>query len=104
MPVTCRALELLAFDGDRPASALTCSAGFYVRSLAHDLGRALGTGACLEALQRTRSGEFGLEEAMPLELSWTVDCRPRAREGSSDAPLELLIPMDELLPGFPPSP
>ena len=42
------------------------TAGFYVRSLAYDLGEALGCGAHLSALRRTRSGEFGLEPAVPL--------------------------------------
>jgi tRNA pseudouridine55 synthase len=46
---------------------VTCSAGFYVRSLAHDLGVRLGTAACLAALRRTRSGEFLLTEAIDLD-------------------------------------
>jgi tRNA pseudouridine55 synthase len=46
---------------------LTCSAGFYVRSFAHALGELTGAGACLEALQRTRSGEFGLDRALGLD-------------------------------------
>ena len=48
--------------------SITCSAGFYVRSFAHELGRMLGCGACLEALRRTRSGEFTLAAAAPFEL------------------------------------
>ena len=56
--------ELVAFTGTHATVALTCSAGFYVRSFAHALGRLVGTGACLEALQRTRSGEFGIDEAV----------------------------------------
>jgi tRNA pseudouridine55 synthase len=46
---------------------VTCSAGTYVRTLAADLGTALGGGAHLRALRRTRSGAFGLDEAVPLE-------------------------------------
>ena len=42
------------------------TAGFYVRSLAHDIGAALACGAVLTALRRTRSGEFGLDGAVPL--------------------------------------
>lgn len=45
---------------------LRCSAGYYVRSLVHDLGEALGCGACLEALRRTASGGFALEDAAGL--------------------------------------
>ncbi len=40
--------------------ALSCSAGFYVRAFAHELGELVGTGACLESLRRTRSGPFDL--------------------------------------------
>ena len=68
-------IELLAFAGDPSSSlgasrcriALTCSAGFYVRSLVRDLGERLGTGATLEALRRTRSGDFTLDEAVDLD-------------------------------------
>jgi len=44
-----------------------CSAGTYVRSLVHDLGRKLGCGAHLTALRRTRSGDFGIENAVHLD-------------------------------------
>lgn len=43
------------------------SKGTYIRSLAHDLGQALGVGAFLSGLTRTRIGEFSLEEAVTLE-------------------------------------
>jgi tRNA pseudouridine55 synthase len=46
---------------------VVCSAGTYVRTLAADLGTALGGGAHLRNLRRTRSGTFGLDEAVPLE-------------------------------------
>jgi tRNA pseudouridine55 synthase len=46
--------------------AVDCSAGTYVRSLAADLGTALGGGAHLRALRRTRSGSFSVDEAVPL--------------------------------------
>ncbi len=41
-----------------------CSKGFYVRSLAHDIGEALGCGGHLSALRRTKSGEFSVEGAL----------------------------------------
>jgi tRNA pseudouridine55 synthase len=44
-----------------------CSAGTYVRSLAADIGAALGGGAHLRNLRRTRSGSFGIGETVPLE-------------------------------------
>ena len=46
---------------------IDCSSGTYVRSLAADLGRALGGGAHLRALRRTRVGRFSIEEASPLD-------------------------------------
>ena len=64
--VNVRDIALLDFDTDTAQLSMTVSAGFYVRSLAHDLGEALGCGAVLTALRRTRSGEFGLESAVPL--------------------------------------
>ena len=47
--------------------SVTCSSGTYVRSLAADLGAALGGGAHLRHLRRTAVGPFGVEEAVPLE-------------------------------------
>jgi tRNA pseudouridine55 synthase len=83
-----------AFEGESATISLTCSAGFYVRAFAHSLGEILGTGACLAALRRTRSGEFGLEGAVSLdELS-----RDDSRE---DQLASWLIPMEQLLPGLP---
>ncbi|MBI3046929.1 MAG: tRNA pseudouridine(55) synthase TruB [Acidobacteria bacterium] len=66
-PVRVERAELVAFEGAQARVALTCSAGFYVRAFAHALGELLGTGACLEALRRTRAGEFTLEAAVRLE-------------------------------------
>jgi tRNA pseudouridine55 synthase len=64
--VTVQRLEVLSFDGETARLEMQVSAGFYVRSLVHDLGEALGCGGVLTALRRTRSGEFGLERAIPL--------------------------------------
>ena len=53
------------------------SAGFYVRSLAHDIGQVLGCGAHLEALRRTRAGRFRIEDAATLDaLEAGRDRRP----------------------------
>ena len=67
VPVTCHELTLTSFDGERAGLSMVVSAGFYVRSLAHDLGRVLGTGAVLESLRRTASGHFTLDAAVPFE-------------------------------------
>jgi tRNA pseudouridine55 synthase len=82
--------DLLTFSGGRARVVLTCSAGFYVRSFAHMLGELTGTGACLEALRRTRSGQFCLDKALPIaELS------EPSRVASA------LIPMSALLHDLP---
>ncbi|MBC7222703.1 MAG: tRNA pseudouridine(55) synthase TruB [Anaerolineae bacterium] len=60
-------LELVAWQPPRLTLEVTCSAGTYIRSLAHDLGQALGCGAHLAELVRLRTGRFRLEDAVPLE-------------------------------------
>ena len=65
-PVTIHELTLLEFlpqPQPRVHLRIVCSAGTYVRSLAHDLGQALGTHAFLDALRRERAGAFGLGDA-----------------------------------------
>ncbi len=44
-----------------------CTKGTYVRTLAHDVGQALGCGASLDALRRTQSGTFDVKDAMPFD-------------------------------------
>ena len=56
VPVELHEAEIVGFDGHRATLHVTCSAGYYVRALARDLGEALGVGAHLHALRRTRSG------------------------------------------------
>jgi tRNA pseudouridine55 synthase len=58
--------KILALDLPLIRIRLRSSAGYYVRSLVHDLGQALGCGACLEELRRTDSGAFTLEDAAGL--------------------------------------
>jgi len=64
-PVTVYAVELRGREGDTVEIVVRCSPGTYVRALARDLGESLATGAHLAALRRTRSGAFGLGEAVP---------------------------------------
>lgn len=59
-------LELLEWAPPEVVIDAYCSSGTYVRSLANDLGNALGTGAHLIGLRRTKSGRFTLREAVPL--------------------------------------
>src|SRR5581483_819084 len=64
--VTAHLLEVVAWTGTRLRVRLICSAGFYVRSLAHEIGERLGTGAHLAGLIRTRSGDFTLDGAVSI--------------------------------------
>ena len=102
VPVRVSRLELVEYDQERCRISLTCSAGFYVRALVRDLGERCRTGACLEALRRTRSGDFTLEEAVDLDTLGPVRDRTNPESRLPNPGLEtVLIPMERLLPGFP---
>jgi len=88
--VTAHAIDIVSADGDSVTLRVDCSAGFYVRSLAHDLGRRLGIGGHLAALRRTRSGDFTLEQAISMD---TV-------ERDAQLAIDGLIPLAEMLPAF----
>lgn len=60
-------IELLRWESPWLEIEVSCSAGTYIRSLAHDLGQQLGCGACLQTLRRTRAHAFTLEQAILLE-------------------------------------
>lgn len=60
-------LELLAFEPPRFRIAIACSKGTYIRSLVADIGSAVGAGAHLAELRRTRSGQFTIEQATALD-------------------------------------
>jgi tRNA pseudouridine55 synthase len=66
-PIRIDRLELLAFEPPRFRIAIACSKGTYVRSVIADIGAALGAGAHLTELRRTRSGRFTLDQAAPLD-------------------------------------
>lgn len=85
-------LSLTAFDGDTASLRMTVSSGFYVRSLVHGLGQAVGTGAVMTALRRTASGRFNLAQAVSVEtLAAGTPADVAAR----------VIPPGELLPDVP---
>lgn len=66
-PITVFELTNLGFDGTRLSLRVRCSKGTYIRTLCQDIGDALGCGGCMEALRRVRAGEYGIEDAVPLE-------------------------------------
>jgi len=85
--------EWLDFALPEAAFRVRCSAGTYVRTLVHDLGASLGTGAALAALRRTRSEPFGIERAMALaDLRSLPAAEVLARAG---------IPLEEALAPLP---
>lgn len=91
--VTTFAVDLLDVDGPRLRLHVRCSAGFYIRSLAFDLGAALATGAHLTALRRTYAAGHGLDETLTLE-------RLMADDGAA-AGEEALVPMGQMLAALP---
>jgi len=97
--VTVYRLDMLAF---RPGSRaevdvrIRCSKGTYVRSIAEDLGKALGCGAHVSALCRTRSGPFRLAQATSLARILAL-----AEARDFDALNALLLPMDMAVESLP---
>ncbi|MCK7589176.1 tRNA pseudouridine(55) synthase TruB [Subsaxibacter sp. CAU 1640] len=59
--------EITKIDGTNVDFRVVCSKGTYIRSLAHDFGKALNSGAHLSALRRTKIGDFDLSNALSLE-------------------------------------
>jgi tRNA pseudouridine55 synthase len=92
-PVEIHLLELLEWQPPEFTLDVFCSSGTYIRSLAHDLGQALGCGAHLTALRRTASGNFQVGEAVTLDElkksfeigDWKLHLRP-ADEAVADWP------------------
>jgi tRNA pseudouridine55 synthase len=94
------ALDKLSLDGNELRIAVTCSKGTYIRSLAMDIGQALGCGAYLTGLRRTAAGPFHLRDAVTLDelgqgLEWArgrllppevlVESLPRTEASPEDA-------------------
>ena len=85
-------LEVVSFESPRLELRVRCSKGTYVRTLAEDIGAALGTGAHLSGLRRTASGRFRVEEAVSLEALRQLP--PAARSGR-------VLPLAALVHGLP---
>lgn len=85
-------LVLIGFGGDELRVAVDCSKGTYIRVLAEDIGRALGCGAHMTGLRRTRVGGFSLAGAV------TLDQLEAMQDTQRDA---LLLPADVLTAAFP---
>jgi tRNA pseudouridine55 synthase len=66
-PVTIHSNDIVAFEGTGLTLDIHCSKGTYVRTIAHDLGEALGCGAHVDALRRTQAGPYGEDDLATLE-------------------------------------
>ena len=86
-------LTLLSVEGPDATLRAHCSAGTYMRSIAHDLGRLLGCGAHLQDLRRLASGEFDIVQARTLAQLEAL--------AAEDRLLDALVPAGQMLPGLP---
>jgi tRNA pseudouridine55 synthase len=87
------AIDLLRCEVDEIDIRVQCSAGTYLRSIAHDLGQRLGCGAFLSRLRRIQSGSFSIQDAKSLDELQSLSMNGRLAEA--------LIPAAELLPEIP---
>lgn len=91
-PVTIHSIELDGFSTDTMSITVSCSKGTYIRTLAEDIGKALGSGAYVKQLHRTQTGHFQLNEGMTIEYLESLT------EAERDA---LLLPVYESIRDFP---
>ena len=89
-PITIHALEYLGMEGGCLRLRVDCSKGTYIRTLCQDIGQALGCGGCMEALRRTRAGEYTISQAVPLQE--LLD---------SENPAQYLRPVDSMFANHP---
>jgi tRNA pseudouridine55 synthase len=86
-------IRIIAIGGEVVDFEVTCSAGTYIRTLCADIGEQLGCGAYLNALRRTRSGPFTLDQAVPWET---------LEQANVTGGLEAWkLPLDLILGGYP---
>ena len=93
VPVEVYELTLLSIEGADVRLRAHCSGGTYMRSIAHELGAAMGCGAHLHQLRRTASAEFEISQARTLPQLEALAAGERL--------LDAFLPVADLLPGFP---
>lgn len=91
--ITVSAIDIAGRDGDDYILNISCSKGTYVRTLCSDIGEALGCGACMSSLRRTRAGVFSIDDAHSL-----ADIEAAVREGRL---ADIILPVDTLFASFP---
>lgn len=96
-PVLIEALKLVEAGPDHATFEVTCGKGTYIRSLARDMGRALGTAAHVSMLRRVAVGPF--TEAHMISLENLTELSHKAPGG--DAMIGVLLPIETVLDGIP---
>ena len=91
--VTVHNLSIQRVEGDYLELQVHCSRGFYIRSLAMDLGNELNCGGHVECLRRTAVHEFRIDQCVDLERLEALQ--------SADSRRDLLVPVDQALEGLP---
>lgn len=87
-PITIFDIEVLEVELPRVKMRVNCSKGTYIRTLCHDIGQALGCGACMEVLVRTQVSRFELAESVTLK-----QVEEFVKAGKLD---EILTPIDAM--------
>jgi tRNA pseudouridine55 synthase len=93
VPVSVYELVILEAAGNQVKLRAHCSGGTYMRSIAHDLGQAMGCGAHLASLRRLASGEFELAQARTIDQLQSL--------AEDDRLGDAVVPTAKMLPGFP---
>lgn len=86
-------IDIVGKDGGDYLLKIACSKGTYVRTLCNDIGDALGCGACMSSLRRTKAGIFSVDMAHGIE-----DIEVAARDEKIS---EILLPVDSLFASYP---
>lgn len=94
-------INFLEMDGRDVLFIVGCEAGTYIRKLCHDIGEAIGCGAHMYELRRTRSGPFGEDDSL-ISLHMLKDAYTIYKESGNEAPLRKCIyPMEYALRHLP---
>ncbi len=90
-PINISRLELIEFNGTDGIIDVDCSSGTYIRTLIHDIGAALGTGAVMTSLCRTRACGFTLDQCYTIDEMKAADDNER---------ISRLIPIDSVFSDY----
>ena len=88
--ITIFSIEAKALSSTEWELTVHCSKGTYIRTLCHDIGQALGCGACMTALRRIQAGDYTIGQSIPLDKLISLE-----------KPEELLLPVDSLFAHVP---